>query len=70
MDYRPERDALEQLLTTQVRKNEPRASAVTVSFDCKFAIYSVGDVYQLRKLSPAAQKFLREGGSISDDLLE
>src|SRR5436190_2074343 len=45
MDHRPEREALEQLLTVAVRTKEPRASAVSVSFDRQFAIYSVGDVY-------------------------
>lgn len=57
---------LEQVLTTEVQKVEPNASTVTVSLDGQFAIYvSVGNRYQLRKLSKTAREFLHKGGDVS-----
>lgn len=70
MDYSIERERLEQLLTAEVRKMEPGASSVTVSFDSQFAIYNVGARHIIRRLSSAAKKFLSEGGAIPAKLLD
>jgi hypothetical protein len=70
MDDSIERAKLEQLLTAEFRKVEPGASSVKVSFDGRFAIYSVGDRHTLRKLSEAAKRFLSKGGPIPPDLLD
>ena len=58
------RAILEQTLTSEMRKLEPRTSDVTISSDGQFAIYHVADRYNLRKLSKVAKDFLREGGEI------
>jgi hypothetical protein len=55
---------LERVLTSEMRKREPLASAVSVSFDGQFAIYHVRATYKLRKLSQLAREFLREGRDI------
>jgi hypothetical protein len=63
MDFRAE---LEQFLTSELRKRDPKTSRVTISLDGQFAIYYVeGDRYQLRKLSPQAREFLKNGGDIT-----
>jgi hypothetical protein len=62
LDYKAQ---LEEVLTSELRKREPQASAVSISFDGQFAIYRVKDMYKLRKLSKVAQRFLREGGDIA-----
>jgi len=54
------------MLTAEVRKREPLASDVTISFDGQFAIYRVADRYTLRKLSKAAREFLRKVGDIAN----
>jgi hypothetical protein len=48
---------LEELLTLEVRKQEPLISHVSVSHDGEFAIYNLDDQYTLRKLSPPAKEF-------------
>jgi hypothetical protein len=52
---------LEQILTSELSKQLPRNSQVTVSFDGQFALYNNGDRFTLRKLSPAAKDFLNNG---------
>jgi hypothetical protein len=54
---------LEEILTTELRKQQPYISTVSISSDGEFAIYSVNDRYTVRKLSPAAKEFLRSGNS-------
>jgi hypothetical protein len=70
MDDSIERAKLEELLTADLRKMEPGASSVKVSFDCRFAIHSVGDRHTLRNLSKAAKKYLSEGGPPPTELLD
>jgi len=63
---------LEEILTSELCKQQQGISRVGVSVDGQFAIYNVGDCYTLRRLSPAAKAFLdhrdadllREGRSI------
>lgn len=52
---------LEEFLTSEIRKQQPLVSRVSVSFDGEFAIYNIADRYTLRKLSPAAKQFLQTG---------
>ena len=52
---------LEQLLTVELRKQQPEVSSVTISSDGEFAIYHVEDRYQVRKLSQSAKDFLSNG---------
>lgn len=52
---------LEDMLTTELRKEQPQITRVTISNDCEFAIYHIDDRYTLRKLSPAAKQFLQTG---------
>ncbi len=52
---------LEQIRTSEVRKQKPQITHVSVSFDGQFAIYNEGDRYTLRRLSAAAKQFLETG---------
>jgi len=52
---------LEQILTSEVRKQKPEISHVSVSFDEQFAIYNEDARYTLRRLSAAAKQFLDTG---------
>jgi hypothetical protein len=54
---------LEEILTAELRKEQPHITRVSVSSDGEFAIYNVKDRYTVRKLSPAAKDFLRSGNS-------
>ena len=52
---------LEEILTIELRKQQPHISQVSISSDGEFAIYNVNDRYTVKKLSPAAKEFLRSG---------
>jgi len=54
---------LEEILTIELRKEEPHITRVSISSDGEFAIYNVKDRYTVRKLSPTAKEFLRSGNS-------
>ena len=54
---------LEEMLTAELRKEQPHIPPVSISSDGEFAIYNVKDRYTVRKLSPTAKEFLRSGNS-------
>jgi len=54
---------LEEMLTAELRREQPYITRVSVSSDGEFAICNVKDRYTVRKLSPAAKEFLRSGDS-------
>jgi hypothetical protein len=46
---------LEEMLTAELRKEQPHIPPVSISSDGEFAIYNVQDRYTVRKLSPTAK---------------